>query len=364
MKILHLSKFYYPRLGGIELVAKMMVRAQAESNKSVIVVAFDSENKTENGTYKEKIIRLKQHFFLLSTPFNFSFFFHFKKLILEEKIDRIYVHLPNPLMHEILFWYQWFLKKNKIKICGVYHSDIVGKGILGFIYHKYFQFTSTFYDELLVSSKNLWNSSNVLKNINQNKMRILPFCPEPQPHFRIREKFNNKALSIGRLVPYKGFEFLISALKGEKLEVKIVGDGPLKPILSPLTGQNISILSSVSETDKMALFDSVDLLIVSSISNAEAYGMTITEAFEQGIPVLASNLPTGVTFLADNTRGGIFDVGNQDQLKRLINRYYEDENLIKVHSMNARDFYLKNLSFESFKKTLNEIENSLPGDKR
>lgn len=357
MNILHLSKYYYPRVGGIELVAKMMVKAQTESGHSVSVIAFDQHEKTETGIFDETILRIRQNFFFLSTPFNFSIFKKFRKIVLEKKINRIYVHLPNPLMHELVRLNARFLKDHGIDVVGIYHSDIVNQKYLAWLYHTYFLFSSKVYDYFLCSSQELWDSSPVLTSIPSQKKVIIPFCSGSEYLVRKKQRFEGKLLAVGRMVPYKGYEFLINSLKGTPYQLTIVGDGPLKHKLKKISSQNIKFLHGISEEEKQKVFQDTDLLIVGSINRAEAFGMTIVEAFQMGIPVVASQINTGVTYLVkDGERGFTFPVLNKEKFLNCLEKYKMNPELILNHSENAKKFFGQELDYHHFKERLETFD--------
>mgnify|MGYP001572651196 CR=1 FL=1 len=171
-----------------------------------------------------------------------------------------------------------------------------------------------------------------------------------------REKFNGQLLAIGRLVPYKGFEFLIKAINKSNYQLHIIGDGPLYDSLKVIAGKNIFLHRKVDETMKNQLFHQCDLLIVPSINRAEAYGMTIAEAFETGMPVVASNLETGVTWLVQDEKTGlVFDTLNAESLLRAIKKFEDDEIFYQNVSLNTKQFFEENLKYEHFKNKFKNI---------
>lgn len=359
MNILQLCKFYPPVLGGIELVEKTITKAHTDLDDNVVVVAFANEAKETVGEFAEKIYLIKQDLFLKSAPFNFSFIFSLRKVIEKNEISRIYVHLPNPFMHEVLRLCSSFLKEMKVEVMAVYHSDIVNQRFLGAIYDYYFHLSKDIYTGWICSSQKLWDSSKILKNIDQRKKIIIPFCTEGQIVFRKRERFEGKLLAVGRLVPYKGFEFLINALKGSKYELNIIGDGPEYEKLKNIAGANVILHRRISDSEKQSLYEKCDLLIVPSINRAEAYGMIIVEAFEAGLPVVASNLDSGVTYLVQHEKTGlVFEIKNREQLLAAIERFAQDQTLYQQVSINSRDFFDSELSYPHFKDKIKNLRPS------
>lgn len=355
MKILQLSKFYPPILGGIELVEKMITKAHCSLKDEVFIVAFKqkNENFSQTGEFGELIEWINLDIKLKSAPFNLSFISQFRAYIKENKIERIYVHLPNPFMHELVRFNRKFLNKNRVEVVAVYHSDIINQKILRFFYDKYFVKTADLYHKIIVSSDNLWRFSKVLTKLPADKKTVIPFCSEGNMEFLERKKFGGKLLAIGRLVPYKGFKFLIEALKDTEFELHIIGDGPLYQELVEIKASNVFLHKRLSEKEKNILISQSDLLVVSSINKAEAYGMIIVEAFESGLPVVASNIDSGVTFLVqDKITGKVFETLNKAQLVSAIRYFKENPVEYNAISNKVRSFYESDLSFESFKNKI------------
>lgn len=356
MNILQLCKYYPPILGGIELVEKTITKAHSELNDKVIIITFALNAGERAGEFSEKIYQIKQDVFFKSAPINFRFLFNFQEIIKKYEIDRIYVHLPNPFMHEVLAFSKTFLKKINIELIAVYHSDIVNQKYLGKLYDLYFLLNKNIYDYWICSSEKLWASSPVLKNIKLEKKIIIPFCVDSDFEFKKREKFDGRLLAVGRLVPYKGFEFLIETIKKTNYQLDIIGDGADFEKLKKISGGNVIFHRKVGDVEKRMLFDRSDLLIISSINRSEAYGMTIVEAFGAGLPVVASDLESGVTFLVQHEKTGlIFKTGNERELIQSMKRLENDSNLYQKISLEARKFFDLELTYEHFKDKIKKI---------
>jgi glycosyltransferase involved in cell wall biosynthesis len=351
-KILQLSKYYYPTMGGIELVAKMISRAHVDLGDTVNILSFGENVSKYDGPYKEKVTQVRSNVVLMSAPINYNLIFEFKQYVIDHEIEKIYVHLPNPFMHHLLWIFRRFLKKKNIKLSAVYHSDIVNQKILGYFYDIYFKLTSGIYDEVICSSEKLWKSSKVLSVFSDNKMKVIPFCVDTENELNVRKKFTGKLLAIGRLVPYKGFRFLMESLKGSDYSLNIIGDGPLKEELEQFEDENIKLVGKVSDEYKEKLIDESDILVVPSINRSEAYGMIIVEAFSSGMPVIASNINSGVTFLADDTRGRVFETLSKESLLSSLEYFKENPNRLEESSVNCRAFYDKHLSYDRFKEKI------------
>ena len=351
MKILQLCKYYFPKTGGIELVQEMMSKAHTEKGDSVHILSFGDKRENYRGRNNEEVNCLKTHLNFMSCPISFSFLSALNKILRQEEIDMVYVHLPNPFMHEVAKYLRYRLGK-KLIIKGVYHADIVNKGIAGKIYNAYYRRQTSLYDEIICSSPNLVDSSNIL-SFSDEKKRIVPFCTKGEQVYKSDRKFNNKLLAIGRFVPYKGFEFLIDTLNDSEYELYLIGDGPLDQKLRSMASKNIHFLGQLSDEEKKYWVQECSCLVMSSISNAEAFGLTIAESFEAGMPVIASNLPTGVTYMVKNLdRGLVFEPRNSKQLLASLKRIASDPVLYQQFSKNSKEFFDENLSYDRFKARL------------
>ncbi len=353
MNVLQLAKYYPPVYGGIELVEKMMTKAHRENGDSVYICAFSNQEKKEEGEFGEVIHRVEEKINFLNAPFSLGFFLKFPEIVKKHQIKRIYVHLPNPFMHEVVYRHKAFLQKNNVEVVAVYHSDIVNKGLPGRVYNWYFKHSLKVYNKIIVSSKELWDSSPVLSPLNSPLRAVIPFCIEESSFEKKNLSFNKKLISIGRLVPYKGFDFLIKTFNDTPYELNIVGDGPLRDDLQSIAAPNIKFHLKIGHQQKNELLSSCDLMIVGSKNRAEAFGMTIVESFALSIPVIAPMLHTGVNFLVQQNKTGlVYEVENKEQLREKVELLERDPKLYETLSKSCREFYNQNLTYEKFKTNL------------
>lgn len=124
------------------------------------------------------------------------------------------------------------------------------------------------------------------------------------PKFYLRDHFHNEwpiALSIGRLVPVKGFDLLITAVKGLDLNLAIVGDGPEKvqlerQILEHELSDQISLLGSVENAAN--LIPQSDLCVVSS--RREGFSYFFAEALIGCVPVVSTLVNDAESLLGES----------------------------------------------------------------
>ena len=114
----------------------------------------------------------------------------------------------------------------------------------------------------------------------------------------IQTKYGERLIvAVGRLVPYKGFEFLLQAMRSVDATLLLIGEGPLRKYLE-------SARETLGVTKKTHLLGHVEnvgpyykagqMLVLPSVSRAESFGMVQLEAMAAGIPVVNTDIDSGV----------------------------------------------------------------------
>ena len=122
-KILHITKYFYPAIGGIEQVTKDVVDALNEFDIEQKIICFNQDAKQDeyvcNGNENNidningvEIIRCKVIASVASQPISFSFDKYLNEIMKNYKPDIIIFHYPNPLVAEMLLKY----KNNKFDL--------------------------------------------------------------------------------------------------------------------------------------------------------------------------------------------------------------------------------------------------------
>ncbi len=119
----------------------------------------------------------------------------------------------------------------------------------------------------------------------------------------LRSRYPRLVVAIGRLVPYKGFDVLVEALRRVDATVIIVGEGPLRHNLLRLAQQRgvaerVILAGMLSRDDLKVHLHAAQLYAFPSVSAAEAFGIVQIEAMAAGLPIVNTNLPTGVPHVA------------------------------------------------------------------
>jgi glycosyltransferase involved in cell wall biosynthesis len=132
----------------------------------------------------------------------------------------------------------------------------------------------------------------------QGKVHVIPNGVERDRfrHAQPRLSDSPYVLSLGRLEPYKRIDRIIEALGKVPLPTRLViaGEGPARANLEAharrLRVHDRVDFAGILEENKLAeLIAGADVVV--SMSEHEAFGLSLIEAFSAGRPVVASDLP-------------------------------------------------------------------------
>ena len=136
-----------------------------------------------------------------------------------------------------------------------------------------------------------------------------------------------RVLTIGRLIPRKGFQFLIRALPQivesaiHNFEIEIVGDGPYRGELMKIAedlgvASYIHFAGAVPYLELPQRYRNADIFILPSL--AEGMPLVVLEAMGTGLPIVASRFQGIDELVADGTNGALFDTGDVAGLARCL----------------------------------------------
>ena len=343
MKVLHLGKLCPPNEGGIELFSYDLLEYLNKNGVRAELLCFGDATKKD--FYKEFVLHsCKMNVKLNSAPLSYDFVKTFIKI--QKDFDIIHVHSPNPLAEMLALF------SNK-KIIIHWHSDIVRQKFTYFFYKPIQQKVLKKADKIICTSPQYLNTSKQLKDVKE-KAVVVPLGLNPERLLSSKEDERYKEflentkgkkiiLSIGRLVEYKGFEYLVEAgryLSNDKIIV-IIGGGKLYKYLKEK-------IKKLNLEDKVILFGRVnsivsylkacDAFVLPSISKNEAFGLVLVEALFFGKPLITTNVEgSGMNYVNQhNITGLVVPPKDPKTLAEAINKILSDENLYNYFSENAK----------------------------
>ena len=243
------------------------------------------------------------------------------------------------------------------------HSSIfLTRGIEGWrkeIFEESFRKTS----KIISVSQGLKNS---LSKYYSKEITVIPNLIDTELFSIKHEKTNDKIqlISVGDLIPIKGFDFLIKAFSHikspikKKLQLTIIGNGSEKKklknlILSLGEQKNIFLLGEVSRTDVAAKMRDSDMYILSSLK--ETFGVVVIEAMAVGLPILSTKC-VGPENIIPEFAGFFITPGNESALTEGIEKMYTIYH--KKSPDKIRNYVLENFDEKVIAKRLVETYQS------
>ena len=344
MRILQLGKFY-PVKGGIEKVMYDLTFGLSSKKIHCDMLCTIEKN------YQE--IKLNDYGKIICCPYFVKFAATTFSIKLITKLRRIansyeliHIHHPDPMACLALY-----LSGFKGDLILHWHADVVKQKRLMKLY-KPFQTWLLKRASLIIGTSPFYiNNSSFLKEFKY-KTTYLPIGvdklePKEDKVKIIKKQFENKKIifSLGRLVDYKGFKYLIDAARylSDDYIVLIAGDGPNRQefeeqIYKFKLNNRVKLLGYISDEYKENLFGACDVFCLPSIHKAEAFGIVQIEAMSIGKPIVTTKIDgSGVHWVNLNGVSGInVTVKSSIELSLAIKEILSDEETYKNYSLNAK----------------------------
>lgn len=310
MKILHVSHFFPPHIGGGETYGYNLCKELVKAGHEVEVI---TSNIPKSRDYEVmdgiKVLRLpaKLLFFTPIMPSLLSELFNNKR-----NPDIIHSCIPPPYTADVA---AFFSKVRKIPYILTYYTDMVaptpsGNVLKNLYYLTIGKETLGTTKKIITTTKIIKNTSNWLKPV-KNKIEVIPngvdltiFAPNISGQ-EIRQKYQIAdndpiLLFVGRLTFYKGVECVLQALpiikkKINNVRLIIVGKGYLENQLKALCAslgieKSVIFAGRVSDNVLPKYYAAADVFVLPSTSIAEGFGIVLLEAMASGKPIVASNV--------------------------------------------------------------------------
>lgn len=314
MKILQLGKFY-PIEGGVEKVMyDLMCGLSAQGiDCDMMCAALDRSKEVVKINEHGRVLTFPTLRKVVGTMIAPSIIPELRKVC--NDYDIIHVHHPDPMVG-LALW----LSGYKGKVVLHWHSDIV-KQKLGLALYMPIQKWLLKRADVVVGTTPVYLKESPHLRTVQHKTRCLPIGIEPivdvpeEKVAALRKKYEGKKIvfSLGRLVPYKGYEYLVEAGRytSDDCVILIGGTGPLRNELETkiqrlgLTGK-VELLGRVSDEDLPVYYHACDIYCMSSVQKTEAFGIVQIEAMSCGKPLIATNIPeSGVSWVNKHGVSGL-----------------------------------------------------------
>ena len=379
-KILHISKYYYPFLGGTEQVARDMVKALIDTGVKQKVICFNEDAADGEMVYKHnetitdvidgvEVIRCGYFLKARSQSVSLTYGRKLKQVMNEFKPNIIILHYPNPFVTHYLLKY----KNRNFKLLVYWHLDITKQKLLKHLFYLQNLALIDRADKILGATPKHVDESAFTPRFG-NKRYILPYMiderslaiseEEIEAGKRIKEKYIGKTLCffIGRHVPYKGLTYLIKASKelgDADIHFLVAGSGELTDSLKEEAKDDpkVEFLGRITDSERRSYFYACDIICFPSITRNEGFGLALAEGMYFGHPAVTFTIPgSGVNFVNLDGVTGI-ECPNCDYkaYAEALKNLTDDKELRDKMGSAAQQRVLYNFTSESFKKNLTKL---------
>jgi glycosyltransferase involved in cell wall biosynthesis len=364
MRILHLTKKYYPMIGGDAYVVHNLKEQQTKSGHTVYVLTSNCDEIAQN----EEVLKfgLKDSSANLDkiTPQRlislvFLFLWGFRK-IGTIKPDLIHSHSA-----DMGFFISFAARLYKIPLINTCHGISFNDKQYFFLKRlaeKFFLKYSGFKKIIAIDI----NGLEVLEKAGITKGIYIPNGVDIHKFKQgSKEKDVEKTrfLFVGRLEKQKGLEYLVQAAKLLKehrnFEIIIVGDGEeaanLKKMTSEFDVEDLfKFTGKISEEALIEQYGRCNIFVLPSLW--EGLPLTLFEAAATGLPIIATNVGGIPSVLTHNENALLVKARNSKELAEEMKKLMDDKELQKKLSTSARKLAEK-YSWENSSKKLESTYN-------
>lgn len=306
-RVLHIGKFYPPYKGGMETHVQDLCRALSRFADVSVLVSNTATTTIHEFDGDLPVQRVGSWATIASAPLSPAMVI----AIRSTPADIVHLHCPNPTAVLALL-----ASRHPGKVVITYQSDIIRQRMLRYAYEPVFNHLARRASAIVCLSPNYIESSATL-NTFRDKCHVIPHGIDPHRFSmvdhkqvtEIRERYGNRiVLAVGRLVYYKGFEYLIRSIAGTDAALLIIGTGPLRNHLEQ-TARDCGVMDRVhllgEVEDVVPYYHAARVFALPSVARSEAFGIVQLEAMACGTPVVNTRLDSGVPFVSVDGVSGL-----------------------------------------------------------
>ena len=217
--------------------------------------------------------------------------------------DVINLHGPVPTLSDVFLVLRRMLFRSSTPVVYTHHSALEIRGVerLCAVYnrlHRRLARSAT----LTVATSEYYAGQH--RWAGGPPVRVVPWGVDMRPE-ALRTGLDGRPLRVlfvGQMRSYKGIEWLLPAVAGRpELELRLIGSGSeeedYRRLARGLGGDNITFLGRVTDEELHAEYDRCDVVVLPSVTQAEAFGLVVLEGMAAGCVPVVSDLP-GVRDLA------------------------------------------------------------------
>jgi glycosyltransferase involved in cell wall biosynthesis len=335
MKLLVVTPYYYPKIGGLENYARQLGLALRRHENMEIAVVTSNEHGRRSVIEEIDgitVYRLPYWFKVSNTPVNPLWSLMLRRIIAREHPDVIHAHSPVPTMADAAA-----LAAGSLPFVVTYHAATLYKAkapvfnLMARLYKLYEARTLARADKIFAVSSYVRDQ---LPKALRKKTVVMPNAVWAKEIKLRRQPSEERFIFIGSLDEshsWKGLEPVIQAIARYKVRyggephLTVVGDGNARLRYQRLAmkldlDQNITFSGAKVGSAKDALLSGATALVAYPTSGNDAFPTVFLEAWAKRVPVVAAAIGPIPSLIDDNVTGYLVRANDPDALaERLYN---------------------------------------------
>jgi glycosyltransferase involved in cell wall biosynthesis len=305
VRIVQVSPFFYPHAGGVESHVRSLAREFARQGHAVTVLTsrHDPTLPSEETFEGYRILRAPTWGVLYNTPIAPAT----QRLMASVDGEVFHLHFPPPLTS---YYAVRGLARRDVPRCLTYHCDLYLEGAVGALLTGLYRTlflppTLDRVDRVITHTRSYATTSRALRG---RPTVVIPSAVDTR-RFRpdldgtvVRERLGLQGRRVlvftGRLVPHKGVDVILRALRELPSDVALilVGQGPRMNELQALARRlnveaKVRFCPQVSDDELPLFLRAADLFVFPSQNRLEGFGLVVAEAMASGLPVVIADMP-------------------------------------------------------------------------
>ena len=321
MKIFQVNKFYAPFVGGVETVVRQLAHGLSRKGHQVRVgtchhtVHPKTTFERDGSVGVERAGSFGSVANVALAPWFFEIFHRGVAWA-----DLVHFHVPSPLSE---LAHLCLDVPSDTSVVITFHADPASTRwkVLAPVYNLVLHPLLRRADRIVVTAPENARDTDVLSNV-ETRRDVIPLGTEYSPNPPSDEEKRTLkqeqlgvdpdtpvTLFVGRLAYYKGLPQLIDAMREVPGVLIVIGTGEQKDKLKALVDaqdlDNVRFEGYVTDDILPRYYRSADVFAFPSVSPSEAFGIVQLDAMAHGLPVVNTNLPTGVPFVSQSGKTGL-----------------------------------------------------------
>jgi glycosyltransferase involved in cell wall biosynthesis len=332
-KVVQLTPFYPPHIGGVERVAEALATGlSADHDVEVWTTDLATDRATVPATGAFRVIRFPA-FEVAHTPIARGLF---RRLLTLPADSVVHVHVAQAVWPELV---AVAARRRGFRVVAHFHLDVDPTGPSGFLlpaYKRHFlRHSLRCADAVVTLTTTQCEFLRTTYDIDSDHLHVLPNGVDPM-FFSSRARARPtgqalRALFVGRLDPQKNVPRLLRALAQvpDPVELVLVGDGQerahCQSISAELGLSRVRFVGIQRDDALLAWYDWADIFVLPS--DREGMPLALLEAMASGLAVVATDVSDLAVQVGD---GGLVVPPDEEHLVGAISALASDDHLLST----------------------------------